>query len=158
MKKGFGIIQALVFLILVSFLMMIALKTASVGVKHVSDTYVKEQAELFMHTSIENAILAIEGYERNSSSKCLTDINFSTPPTGDPAQSRFISHTKVLRYYCYKDTIGDDKRCPCDNAVPIETEDSHGTVLMSTIVETNSNHPKNYGKKIRLVKVTIQRP
>jgi hypothetical protein len=158
MKNGFGIIQALVFLILVSFLMMIALKTASVGVKHVSDSYVKEQAELFMHTSIENAILAIEGYERNSSSKCLMDINFSTPPTGNPAQSRFISYSKVLKYYCYKDTIGDDKRCPCENAEPVETEDSHGTVLISTVVETNPNHPKNVGKKIKFVKVTLQRP
>lgn len=158
MKRGFGIIQALIFLILVSFLMMIVLKTASVGVKHVSDSYVKEQAELFMHTSIENAILAIEGYERNSTSKCLVDINFSTPPTGTPSQSRFISYSKVLKYYCYYDTIGPNKRCPCDNAEPVYTEDSHGTVLLSTVVETNQNHPKNEGKKVKISKVTIQRP
>jgi len=157
MKKGFGILQALIFLVLVSFLMMIALKTASIGVKHVSDSYVKEQAELFLYSTIENDILAVEGYERNSSSKCLMDINFSTPPTGNPPQSRFFSHSKVLRYYCYKDTIGTD-RCPCDNAVAVDSEDSHGTILLSTVVETNPNHPKNRGKKIRISKVTIQRP
>ena len=149
-KRGFGILQALIFLVLVSFLMMISLKTASVGVKHVSDSYLKERAELFMYSAIENSVLAIEGYERNSSSKCLESIKFYDK---NNSTARFIATTKILRYYCY-----DMSDCPCDNAVKIDTEDSHGTVLMSTVVETNPNNPKNNGKKIKITRVTLQRP
>ena len=147
MKKGFGIMTALLILVLVSFLLMLVLKASSVGVKHVSDTYVKEQAGLFMHTTIENAILAVEGYERNNSTGCLKQINFMS------SDQRFESNTTILRYYCY-----DMSKCPnCDIAVQIGTEESHGTILMKTVVQT-TNAKRNGYKKIRISKITIQRP
>jgi hypothetical protein len=147
MKRGFGIITALLILVLVSFLLMLVLKASSVGVKHVSDTYLKEQAELFMHTSIENAIMAIEGYERNSSSGCLKDINFKS------SDGRFEANISVLRYYCY-----DMSDCPsCDIAVKIDESKSHGNVVLYTTINT-TNSPRNGNKKLRFTKVTIQKP
>lgn len=146
MKRAFGIIQALIIMILVSFLLMMVLKSASVSVKHVSDSYVKEQAELFLFSSIENAILAIEGYER--SSNCLKTIRFVSQ------DARFISDIKILKYYCY-----DATKCPCGSSFEkIESEDSHGTVLLSVSVESNTTHPKNIDKRIRMTKLTLQRP
>ena len=147
MKKGFSILESLVILVIVAFILMLVLKYSYIGVKHLSDTYIKEQAELFMDSSIENSILAIEGYERNSSSKCLTDINFTSN------DKRFLSHIHIKKYYCY-----DLSDCPCNNAEKINTEDSHGMVLMVATVETNNSNPKNNNKKIRLIRTTIQRP
>ena len=147
MKKAFGIMTALFILVLVSFLLMLVLKASSVGIKHVSDTYLKEQAELFMHTSIENAIMAIEGYERNSSSKCLKNIHFTS------SDERFEANISVLRYYCY-----DMSECPnCDIAKKIDESKSNGNVVLYTIVQT-TNSPRNGSKKLRFSKVTIQRP
>ena len=154
MKKAFGIMTALLILVLVSFLLMLILKASSVGVKHVSDSYIKEQAELFMQSSIENAIMAIEGYERNKSSasnshKCLKDIYFTS------SDNRFKSHTQVLTYYCYNT---DD--CGCEDAVrvvKIQTNKSHGNVLLKTEVETTDSL-RNGGKKLRFSKVTLQKP
>ncbi len=147
MKRAFGIMTALLILVLVSFLLMLVLKVSSVGVKHVSDTYLKEQAELFMHTSIENAIMAIEGYERNTSSKCLKNIYFQS------SDGRFEANISVKRYYCY-----DMDKCPnCSVAVPIEESKSQGNVVLYTIVQTTSS-PRNGDKKIRFSKVTIQKP
>jgi len=148
LKKAFGIMTALLILVLVSFLLMLILKASSVGVKHVGDSYIKEQAELFMQSSIENAIMAIEGYERNSSSKCLTKINFIS------SDGRFESNTTVLRYYCY-----DTNDCPCNNSqlVTIQTDKSHGNVLLKTEVETTDSL-RNGGKKLRFSKVTLQKP
>jgi len=147
MKKAFGIMTALIILVLVSFLLMLVLKASSVGIKHVSDTYLKEQAELFMHTSIENAIMAIEGYERNDSSKCLKHIYFTS------SDDRFEANISVLRYYCY-----DMSKCPnCDIATPIETSKSQGNLVLYTII-TTTDSPRNGSKKLRFSKVTIQKP
>lgn len=147
MKKGFGIITALLILLLVSFLLMLVLKTSSIGLKHSSDTYIKEQAELFMLTTIENAIMSIEGYERNDSSKCLKHIYFKS------SDNRFESNTTVLRYYCY-----DTDKCPnCDIAKKINTDKSQGNIVLYTVVQT-TNSLRNGGKKIKITKVTIQKP
>jgi len=147
LKKAFGIMTALLILVLVSFLLMLVLKASSVGIKHVSDTYLKEQAELFMHTSIENAIMAIEGYERNSSNKCLKKINFTS------SDERFESNITVLRYYCY-----DMSKCPnCDIAEKIDESKSQGNVVLYTIVQTTDS-ARNGSKKLRFSKVTIQKP
>jgi len=147
LKKGFGVITALIIVVLVSFLLMLVLKSASIGVKHTSDSYIKEQAELFLRSSVENAILAIEGYERNSSSGCLKHINFID------SSNRFESNTTVFRYYCY-----DLSKCPnCDIAVKINTDDSHGSVLLKTVVQT-TNSSRNDNKKVRITQISIQRP
>jgi len=138
---------ALFILVLVSFLLMLVLKASSVGVKHVSDTYLKEQAELFMHTSIENAIMAVEGYERNSSTGCLEHINFTS------SNGRFESNTTVLRYYCY-----DMDKCPnCSIATKIDESKSQGNLVFYTVVKTTSS-PRNGSKKLLFSKVTIQKP
>ena len=146
MKKAFGIMTALFILILVSFLLMLVLKASSVGVKHVSDTYLKEQAELFMHTSIENAIMAVEGYKRDSSNKCLKHIYFTS------SDGRFESNISVLRYYCSDDSCND-----CDNLVKIDTDKSNGNIVLYTVVSTTDS-PRNGDKKLRFSKVTIQKP
>ena len=149
MKKSFGIMTALFILVLVSFLLMLVLKASSIGVKHASDTYIKEQAELFMQSSIENAILAIEGYERNSTSKCLKNIYFTS------SDGRFEANISVLRYYCYDK---ENTSCKyCDNGVNIETSKSNGNVVLYTIIQTTSS-PRNGDKKLRFSKVTIQKP
>jgi len=138
---------ALLILILVSFLLMLILKASSVGIKHVADSYLKEDAQLFMQSSIENSIMAIEGYERNDSSKCLKHIHFKS------SDGRFESNTTILRYYCY-----DMDKCPnCDIAVQIKTDKSQGNTLMQTVVYT-TNSPRNGDKKLRFSKVTLQKP
>ena len=91
-----------------------------------------------MQSCIENAILAIEGYERNSANKCLEDINFTDE------RGRFSCNVQILRYYCYES-------CPCDNVKKIKTPFSNGYVLMKVTVISNKDH-------IKLSKITLQRP
>jgi len=147
LKKAFGIMTALFILVLVSFLLMLILKVSSIGVKHVGDSYISSQAELFMQTSIENALMAIEGYQRDNDTGCLKHINFIS------SDGRFESNTTVLRYYCY-----DMNDCPnCDIAVQIQTDKSHGNVLLNTIVYT-TNSPRNNNKKLKFSRVTLQKP
>ena len=49
-------------------------------------------------------------------------------------------------------------KCPnCDIAIPIQTDKSQGNVVLYSIV-TTTNSPRNGGKKIKITKVTIQKP
>ena len=75
MKKAFGLISAIIVLLLIATLMVAVVKFAFISVKHTSDSYLIQRAQLFMQSSIENAIMAIEGYER--SSDCLKKIHFT---------------------------------------------------------------------------------
>ncbi len=145
MKKAFGLISAIIILLLIATLMVVVVKFSFISVKHTSDSYLQQRAQLFMQSAIENAVLAIEGYERNSSNKCLENIYFTDE------NQRFEANITVLKYYCY------NGNCPCDNTVSIATDKSHGYVLMNVVVESNVSNPR-VNKKIRLERVTLQRP
>jgi type II secretory pathway component PulK len=66
LRKGIGLIWALIVLLLIASLMTAVTKIAFFSVKHTSDTYMIQRAQLFIQSAVENAILAIEGYDRSS--------------------------------------------------------------------------------------------
>jgi GTP-sensing pleiotropic transcriptional regulator CodY len=59
MRRGFGLIQVIFFMVILSGILSISMKYASITVKQTEDLYIKEQAELFMQSSIELALLGI---------------------------------------------------------------------------------------------------
>ena len=139
MRKAIGLLWALVILILVSTMLVFIAKVAFISQKHMSIGYGVQRGELFMQSCIENAIMAIEGYDRKSNNNCLNDINFTDEG------NRFRCNVEILRYYCY------NGNCPCSNEVNISTPFSNGYVLMKvTVISDRYN--------IKLSKVTLQRP
>jgi hypothetical protein len=149
-KKAFGLISAIIVLLLIATLMVAVVKFAFISVKHTSDSYLIQRAQLFMQSSIENAIMAIEGYKRDNTNKCLREIHFTDE------NKMFESNITILRYYCYNNSNND---CPCggDLVKEIQTDKSHGYVLMKVVVESNTSNPR-VDKKIRLITTTLQRP
>ena len=145
MKKAFGLMSAIIILLLISTLLVAVVKFAFVSVKHTSDSYLIQRAQLFMQSSIENAIMAIEGYKR--SSDCLSNIHFIDE------NNMFEANITILRYYCY-----DNDDCPCEDLnKSIKTDKSHGYVLMRVVVESNISNPR-VDRQIRLITTTLQRP
>ena len=140
MRKAIGLIWALIILLLVSFMLVFIVKVAFISQKQMTFSYGIQKGELFMQSCTENALLAIEGYERDSSNKCLENINFTDE------KGRFECKVQVLRYYCYK-----DENCPCDNKKIIQTPLSNGYVLMKVSVMSKKDN-------IKLSKITLQRP
>jgi len=139
LKKGIGLIWALIILLLISFMFVFIAKVSFISSKQVSNSYAIQKAELFMQSCIENSILAIEGYNRKKYNDCLENITFFDP------KKRFECRVKILRYYCY------NANCPCPNKKIIKTPFSNGYVLMN--VEVNSSL-----YNIRISKTTLQRP
>lgn len=154
MRKGFGLIQALIIIVLVSGLLVIAMKYANITTKQTADLYIKERAQLFMDEAVEVTLLAISGYNREDNNNCLKNTNIISE------DQRFEANVTISKYYLYKGE--DNNRSWYDDCkdlnVSIETEDSHGMVELQIIVETNSTHPKNLNKNTRLTRRTLQRP
>jgi hypothetical protein len=141
LRRANVLLWVVVILVLISTLLAVVMKVAFIQVKHTSDSYMVQRAELFMQSVIENSILAIEGYDRKSKGNCLESINF------EDDRGLFDANVSVLRYYCYEKS--DD--CPCANAKRIKTDISHGYVLLKVLVSSKD-------KKVKLEKVVLQRP
>ena len=147
MRKGFGLITALIILILVAGILGAVLRMSNFNVKHKSDAYMGERARIFMRSVIENSLMAIEGYDRKTHNNCLKKLHFVDE------DGRFEANVSVIRYYCY-----DLSDCPnCSVAEKIDTDKSHGNVVLKVVVESNRSNKRNSGF-IRLERITLQRP
>ena len=147
MKKGIGLINALIILILVAGILSVVIRMSHFNIKHKSDSYMGERARIFMQSVIENSLMAIEGYNRKANNNCLKKLHFIDE------DNRFEANVTVLRYYCY-----DLSDCPnCSIAKKIDTDKSHGNVVLKIVVESNRSNPKNSGF-IKLERITLQRP
>ena len=153
MRRGFGLLQAILVIIMVSGIMTIAMKYATVSTKQTADLYVRESAELFMNSAIEIALLAIQGYDRNNA-ECLKEVNITS------SDRRFVADINISKYYVFNgnDNNGSVFNCDANRVQSIQTEESHGFVMLEVTVETNATNPKNHNKHIRLTRRTLQRP
>lgn len=147
MRRAFGIWQALVIILIVSGLMVVAMRYAKIGAVHTADSYTREQAELFLQSAVEIAMLQIAGHDRNSG--CLDHVRVVSK------DRKFVADIAIVRYYLLR---GSSDLAACGPlGYPIETEESHGMVMMEAVVTTDPNHPKVL-HPVRIVRRSLQRP
>ena len=156
MRKGFSLITAIVFMVLIATLSALALSFSALNVKQTSDTYLREQAELLLQSSTEYALLALSAHEINATNGCLNTTN-----------AQYIPHTGALAIFDINISINylgiglpsKNALKPCqkfsDN--DISTTDSNVTVIIDTIVSTNTANNITT-EPIRLHRRTIQKP
>ncbi len=135
MRHGFGMIQVIFFMLILSGILAISMRYASITTKQTQDLYTKEQASLFMQSAIELALLGISSHDY-SSSVFIEDIEVISD------DKRFIADINITTYYIHN--------------VNIDTELSSGMISLDIVVETNNTHPKN-SRKVRITKRSLQR-
>ncbi len=146
--------MAIFMILILSGAAVLTLKYVSISAKHITDSYIKEQAEIFMQSVIEATILKIQGYDRTSGN-CLKRLTFYS------SDNRFIADVNITTYYLYHGKDNDKTNNYCGSSTKaIDTEESHGYVIIEAVVETNSSHPKikDFVMPVRLTKRTLQRP
>ena len=161
MRKGFGIVQVIMIIMIVSGMLALALRYARITVEHTSDSYLREEAELFMRSSVELAMYSISGYDRTVNNNCLASFVINSPhENGIP---RFIADVNITDYYLFNTANIDDDYDICNNSAggkyvvhSISTEESHGMVMLEIIVRANPNHPRNKNR-VRIVRRTLQK-
>lgn len=149
MRKGFTLITAILFIVLVSTIAALALSLSSFSTKQTSDLYLREQAELLLQSGTEFALLAISGHNIATSNTCLNAINAQYQQAGANA----LFDINITIFY-----LGNGLPATCnllDNN--ISTPDSNVTVIIDTVVETTPDNNVST-EPIRLHRRTIQKP
>ena len=152
MRKGFSLITAIVFMVLIATLSALALSFSALNVKQTGDTYLREQAELLLQSSTEYALLAISAHDITANDNCLNTINAQFPNKGTP-----IFDIAISIYYIGIGLPVGNAKCQRFSQTDINTTDSNVTVIIDTIVSTNT--ASNISTEpIRLHRRTIQKP
>ena len=148
MRRGFTMVTAIIFVILVASLGALALSFSSFTVKQTSDVYLREQADLLLQSGTEFALLAISGHDIHATGDCVNAINGHFPDNVSPMFDINIS----ISY------LGNGLPNGCHLlANNVDTNDSNVTVIIDTIVSTNSDNNIS-SEPIRLHRRTIQKP
>lgn len=143
MRRGFSLIIAIIFLVLVATIGMFSLNTSAVTAKQTTDIFLREQAELLAQSATEVAILNL--LQRNFSTDCpITAGNeiIVNQPFPDAANTLFNVTVRVDRLF---GTIGT-----CVGSA-ISTPGSVGTVILDTVVQSATPIP------VRVHRRTIQK-
>ncbi|NPA29393.1 MAG: hypothetical protein GXO33_04335 [Epsilonproteobacteria bacterium] len=141
MRRGFGIIQALLIIVMVGGLLTVVIRYARAGVRYTVDGYVREQAELMTDSAVEWALFEIE----KKDGKCWA--GGEAPPLADGRGKRYTARVTVEKYYLYD---GDCSGVPVER---ITTPESQYYVMLR--VEVNATVDGR--QRVRLVRRTLQR-
>ncbi len=141
MRRGFGLIQVIFFMVLLSTILTITMRYASISARETADLFERAQAELFLQSATELALLGISGHDRSAG--CLHTVHIVSE------DRRFIADINLTDYFLLSGET-------CDRKTTITTEASNGMVLMDIVVESNATHPKN-SRPVRIVRRTLQR-
>lgn len=74
MKKGFSLITAIIFIVLIAVFSMLSLSLSSQTSKQTSDLYLKAQAELLARSAVEYAVMAVTAHDRAATNDCVNTI------------------------------------------------------------------------------------
>jgi len=147
MRRGFGLMQAIVIMLVVGGIMTLALRYARVGAVHTADSYTRERAELFLQSATEIAMLQISGQDRGDG--CLDRVRVRS------REGDFVADIRILRYYLLE---GSADLAACGSlGYPISTEESHGMVLMEAQVYSDPASAR-VPHPVRILRRSLQRP
>ncbi|WP_052433627.1 hypothetical protein [Sulfurospirillum arsenophilum] len=149
MRKGFSLITAIIFMVLIASIAALSLSFSGLSTKQTTDLYLREQAELLVQSGTEFALLAISGHDINATNNCLNAINIQYPQIGTGA---LFDINVTLNY------MGRGLPAGCNTlSNTVATADSNITVIIDTIVQTTTANNIST-EPIRLHRRTIQKP
>ncbi len=149
MKKGFSLVTAILFIVVVSVLGALALSFTSQTGKQTTDTYIKSQAEILLRSAAEFGVLAMTAHDIGASGNCINTINIDYP---DNAPNHTFDITINIQYF------GNGLPNPgCDIVSnTVADEDVNLTALMDIFVATNPDSNITT-EPIRLHRRTLQK-
>jgi len=156
MRRGFGLITAIIILVVVSTLMTMMMSLSSTSVKQTTDVYFKEQAELLARSAVEFGLLAISGHDNNTS--CVEHVDITYPNATHPTHE-----ANLTMYYLLE---GSKYAHPpygppvCDGHIldgNIITKESHLTTMIDVTVTVRQD-TTGISEPIVIHRRTIQKP
>ncbi|WP_304345423.1 hypothetical protein [Campylobacter showae] len=104
MRKGFSLITAIIFVVLVATLAMFSINTSATTAKQTSDVFLREQAELLAQGATEIAIFNLLNTNFTQAANCTlldtnTNIMQTTFPTNNVATSLFAVTVTINKVF-----------------------------------------------------------
>ena len=146
-RGAFGLWQAIAIILILGVIMTVTMRYAKIGALHTADSYTKEQAELFLRSAIEMAMLQISAHDRSTG--CLGNVKVVSQ------DKKFTADINITRYYLLKNST-DLAQCGT-LGYPIESEESHGMVMIEAVVSSDPANAKIV-HPVRILRRSIQRP
>lgn len=148
-KRGFGIITAIVLLVLIATVGAMIISIAVMNSKKATDDYLRVQAEMLARSATEFAVMRIQGFDRSNGTpadttddKCLETINIKAEPS-------FEVNT-TISYMMSSDTA-----CGNELATDVSDPDLNGMAMIDVVVTTKDGTTT---EPIRIHKRTLQKP
>jgi len=152
-KKGFGLITAIVLLVLISTVAMMILSITTTSSKKATDDYLRIQAEMLSRSATEFAIMRVQGFDR-SGGNCLENLDITATPFDINVTINYLFNgNKPVN-------CADSNVWASAETTPLVDPDLSGTVIMDVVVtEHMDGSPADWNKEpIRIHKRTIQKP
>lgn len=139
MKKGFALIFAVIFLVLIATIGILSLSIAASSVKSSSNIYLREQAELLAISAAEHALLAIQAHDFNKN--CIDEIKSTYPddknPQFDISASMMYVGTNLPENNCTK--LDGDNKTNIFYHGKNKINDKYQVAIIDIIVQTAKN-------------------
>jgi len=155
MRKGFGLWQAIMIILLISGLMIVVLKYAAVSSKHIQNFFVREQTELFLNSVVEQTLLKISFHNRTNGF-----LEEYTVPSVKRRGITYNGHVNITKYYLqtgsqdYNDCENNKVNVECV-AITKGIAQSHGMAMF----EVEVNATKADGTVVsKILRRTLQQP
>ena len=147
MKKGFSLIAAIFFIILISTIALTSLSIATMSAREAPNILLNQQAELLARSATEYAIMNIQQNDYNKSCpRSVKEINLNYPNNNSP-----IFNAKVQIYYL-------NSALPCGDNVISSTALADNYKLAS-IIDVRVTSVGNIGSApIKFSRRTLQIP
>lgn len=148
-KRGFGIITAIVLLVLIATVGAMIISIAAMSSKKATDDYLHVQAEMLARSATEFAVMRIQGFNRTINNNCLETLTITAAP--------FTA--KVTINYLFN-AATDAALTGCANklitAAPyVQDVDLNGMAIIDVVVTTKDGTTT---EPIRIHKRTLQKP
>ncbi|BBG64913.1 hypothetical protein NNO_0211 [Hydrogenimonas sp.] len=146
-RGAFGLWQAIAVILVLGVIMTVTMRYAKIGALHTADSYTKEQAELFLRSAVEMALLQISAHDRSGG--CLGSVKVVS------RDGRFIADINITRYYLLENSA--DLALCGTLGYPIQSEESHGMVMIEAVVRSDPSNAKIV-HPVRILRRSLQRP
>lgn len=144
-KRGFGIITAIVLLVLIATVGAMIISIAVMNSKKATDDYLRVQAEMLARSATEFAVMRIQGFNRTTNSNCLETVTI----TADPFTA------KATINYLFDATTAGALDCNNELAANVTDPDLNGMAMIDVVVTTKDGTTT---EPIRIHKRTLQKP
>ncbi len=141
MKKAFGLAQAIMLILFIGSIAVIGVKYARVSVNHYQDTYLKEQARLFIQSLKERVLFDI-----TTRANCQRKFTYTKNIAND-----VFTATVDARYAYFSSPMSGMNRCVSGENPFVHTSKSNGIIALKIVV-------RNGDDSIYMIDRSIQRP